>query len=212
VWVQDDLCSFSSGKLFFLGMHESNSKQTKSKLDHPSFSLNTVLDPAYVVGLADSAEQTWTCWSLPDPHTDGRGPQQKTGTQDSSTGCPEGFPHHGHPHTAMLPCGAPSWLPLCQRSPRRQRRPVSRPRPAASSTPRPTKHKRQPRVAVLTRLQPAHAARLTVHLEPLKSCSPALCLHALQGSGAERRDELSSQGRVQEGVAASKKYQKWKSK
>lgn len=86
--VQDDLCSFSSFKSFTLCMHESNLKINQTKTDHPSFLLNIVLDPVYVVRLAASTEQTWTCRGMSDPHPEGRGPHQKTGTQTEALAVP----------------------------------------------------------------------------------------------------------------------------
>lgn len=76
VCVRDDLCSFSSGKLFFLHTHESNLNQTKT--DYPSFPLNILLDPTETAGLADSTDQTWACCSV-RPAPAGRGPRAVPG-------------------------------------------------------------------------------------------------------------------------------------
>lgn len=57
--MRDDLCSFSSSKLFSLHMHESNSNQSQLKLMiHPAMKHH--MGSWYMVRLADSTEQTWT--------------------------------------------------------------------------------------------------------------------------------------------------------
>lgn len=170
VCVRDDLCSFSSGKLFFLHTHESNLNQTKT--DHPSFPLNILLDPAETARLADSTDQTWTCCSV-RPAPAGRGPRAVPGLQ-AHRGPAVPISADLHTVRTLSPSDNGAHSPTKQHT----ARPVE-----------PSGHQRRPGVSLPARSLRTKPGPLLSQAQPWSSGQPS---SSTACQGAERRNEFHS--------------------